>query len=393
MKKSGRKWLEFGKMLYLCNRKCLTSRISKLLMDRETYNENKRFASGLIPSMQRRCQDHDYQGRQMYLITMTTQDRRPLFGAVRGRSDAPADSDEAPQMVASPLGQRVTEEWWACPQHHPEVGVVAFQLMPDHLHGILFVRERLPVHLSKVLNGFKTSCNKAFREVLPSVAAEMQQLSRNADGSNNRYRGLLFTPGYNDRLLLRSGQLEVWLRYLADNPRRLLMKREHPDLFRVLRGLEFAGTSYSALGNRFLLQRPVRLQVQCTRSLTAEEIGQQVQHFLAAASRGAVLVSPSVSPGERAVMRAAFERGYPLIILKENGFTDLSKPSGVLMEACAAGRLLLLAPWAHHNDRRLIQRSQCLQLNELARQICEAGHAEINPAGRPEGSAGAQPVP
>ncbi len=342
-----------------------------LTMDKETYEKNKAFAGEKKPSMLRRCVGHDYQQRQMYMITMVTEGRRPLFGSVTGRSDAPDGSADAPRIVPTPLGERVTEAWWACSQYHPEIEVRAFQLMPDHLHGILFVRERLPVPLGKVLGGFKAGCNKAFRELLPSVAAMLQRTGRLADGRNNRYQGLLFAAGYNDKLLLRAGQLQVWMEYLRDNPRRLLMKREHPDLFRVQRGLEAAGTTFSALGNRFLLQRPLRLQVQCSRRLTSEEVAERVQYFLKAASGGAVLVSPSISPGEKAVMRAAFERGYPLILLQENGFTDLAKPGGRRMEACASGQLLLLAPWEHHNEQLTIQRTQCLELNELARRLCE----------------------
>ena len=79
---------------------------------------------------------------------------------------------------------------------------------------------------------------------------------------------MLFARGYNDKLLLREGQLETWVRYLNDNPRRLLMKREHPDLFRVQRNVEAVGMTFSAIGNRFLLDRPVRMQVQCSRRLS-----------------------------------------------------------------------------------------------------------------------------
>ena len=32
---------------------------------------------------------------------------------------------------------------------------------------------------------------------------------------------MLFARGYNDKLLLREGQLETWIHYLNDNPRRL----------------------------------------------------------------------------------------------------------------------------------------------------------------------------
>ena len=186
----------------------------------------------------------------------------------------------------------------------------------------------------------------------------------------NRTRGLLFARGYNDKLLLRAGQLKAWMRYLEDNPRRLLMKREHPDLFRVQRNVKAAGITFSAVGNRFLLYKPELLQVKCSRSLTKTEIQDIVAKYLTAARHGAVLVSPAISLGEKAVMRAAFDEGLPLIYLQENGFTDLAKPGGARMEACAEGRLLILAPWEHHNEKVVIERGQCLELNEIARRIC-----------------------
>jgi len=127
---------------------------------------------------------------------------------------------------------------------------------------------------------------------------------------------------------------------------------------------------FSAIGNRFLLDRPVLVQVQCSRSLTDEQIAARAEGFLALGRGGAVLVSPSISKGEKRIMRAAFEDGFPLIILQENGFTDLAKPGGKRMEACQRGQLLLLAPWEHHNERLAISRSQCLSLNDMAKAIC-----------------------
>jgi hypothetical protein len=204
-----------------------------------------------------------------------------------------------------------------------------------------------------------------------------QQTEHRDRRGEDRTHGMLFARGYNDRLLLRSGQLDTWLHYLADNPRRLLMKREHPDLFRVKRGVEFAGMTFSAIGNVFLLQRPLRLQVQCSRRLTDAEIETKISQCLEAASKGAVLVSPSISKGEKCVMRAVFEKGFPLIYLQENGFSDLAKPGGARMEACARGQLLILAPWEHHNERITISRNQCLSLNEMARMICETVNNQV----------------
>ena len=342
-------------------------------MKRETYEAQKAFAGEKRPSMLRRCVGHDYTGRQIYMITMVTEERRPLFGQVVGRSDAPDGSAEAPRILLTELGQHVADEWWSASEHHPEVEVVALQMMPDHLHGILFVRERMEKPLGMALRGFKQKCNQHYRELggVQYVALPTQQTGRKDRRGEDRSHGLLFARGYNDKLLLRAGQLDTWMNYLADNPRRLLMKREHPDFFRVQRDLEAAGMTFSAIGNRFLLDRPVLIQVQCSRRLTESEIQSRVAFFLAAAQQGAVLVSPAISPGEKAVMRAAFDAGFPLVYLQENGFTDLAKPGGRRMKACANGQLLILAPWAHHNENLSIRRGQCLALNDIARRLCE----------------------
>jgi hypothetical protein len=113
--------------------------------------------------------------------------------------------------------------------------------------------------------------------------------------------------------------------------------------------------------------------VQCSRSISEEELKAKLNNCLRAGRQGAVLVSPAISKGEKAIMRAAFEERLPLIYLQENGFTDLAKPGGKRMEACARGQLLILAPWEHHNEKMVIKRGQCMELNEMAKVICEGG--------------------
>ena len=252
-------------------------------------------------------------------------------------------------------------------------------MMPDHLHSILFVKERMPQHLGHIIKGFKASTNKEYRRLIapapstavPVVSSAATPSQRTGRPKPDRKHGLLWSIGYTDGILGRKGQLNNWLAYLRDNPRRLLMKRLHPEFFRVQRNVLVGCYEFSAIGNRYLLSHPVRLQVQCSRRLTQEEIAQQTSYYLGLAKRGAVLVSPSISPGEKAIMRAAFDAGYPLILLQENGFTELAKPGGARFDACAEGRLLILAPWEHHNQRLAINRSQCLSLNDMARAICE----------------------
>lgn len=316
-------------------------------MDWERYKSKKQWAGDLKPSMKRRRVGHDYQSRCIYMITLVVKERRPLLGTLTG------DGETTPAIVEpTALGQAVIQNLIHIPHFYPEIDIWTFQLMPDHLHAILFVKERIPVHLGKVLNGFKVGCNRVFKELVKSDLPG------------------LWEEGYNDMILEREGQLQRMKAYIHDNPRRLAIKRSHPDLFRVQRNITVGSYTFAALGNVFLLDAPCLMQVQCTRKLTLQQINDTVQQFLSHAQNGAVLVSPSISPGEKAVMKAAFERGFPVIVLQENGFAPLAKPGGRRFDACAQGRLLMLAPWEHHNDKRVIKRGQCLDLNEMARVIC-----------------------
>lgn len=297
--------------------------------------------------MKRRRVGHDYQSRCIYMITLVVKERRPLLGSLTGNGET------TPAIVEpSPLGQAVIQSLINLPKFYPQIAIWTFQLMPDHLHFIAFVNERIPVHLGKVINGFKVGCNRAYKELVKGDTPG------------------LWEDGYNDLILDRDGQLQRMKAYIHDNPRRLAIKRNHADLFQVQRNIKVGKYTFAALGNVFLLDAPCLLQVQCSRKLTPLQINATVQRFLSLAQNGAVLVSPSISPGEKAVMKAAFEHGFPVVVLQENGFAPLAKPGGRRFDACAQGRLLMLAPWEHHNDRRVIKRSQCLDLNEMARAIC-----------------------
>lgn len=345
-------------------------------MNKEEYEKHKPFAGEKKPSMLRRRVGHDYESRRIYLITMTVEGRHPLLGRLVGRSDAKPGTADAPHVELSELGKAVEYEWMAVRKYHPEVSVVALQIMPDHLHGILFVHEQMPQHLGHIIKGFKASTNKHYRRLILGVdsaatpSLQREQGEKRDRSLDNRQHGMLWSLGYNDHILSGKDELQRWLNYLRTNPLRLAIKREHPDLFRVRFGVSIAGQNYAAIGNQFLLNNPQKLQVQCSRSLTDEQVAEQVALFLAKARKGAVLVSPAISKGEQAVMRAALDAHLPLIFLTPWGFNAFSKPGHQYFDACAEGRLLILAPWEHQNQRIPLTREMCMALNGMTKSIC-----------------------
>ncbi|MBK7268971.1 MAG: hypothetical protein IPI07_05495 [Flavobacteriales bacterium] len=79
-----------------------------------------------------RWQGYDYANVGAYYLTISTQDRLHLFGRI-------ADG----VMHPSPIGELAKRCWDAIPDHMPHVDVGEFVVMPNHVHGIVVIRERL----------------------------------------------------------------------------------------------------------------------------------------------------------------------------------------------------------------------------------------------------------
>ncbi len=312
-------------------------------------------------SMKRRCPWHDYHKKGTYMLTLVVEGRVPLFGELKGNAEAPLGSPDAPRVEYSELGNTILmDEICKINQFYLQVEVWKVCIMPDHIHMIVRVKEDLPKkkHLGKVVAGFKSGCNNAYWRIF---------------GMNEPPRQGLFEEGYNDKILMHEGQLDNWKAYLDDNPRRLLLKRQNPELFTVLYGLEVADHQCQIVGNRFLLDIPDKMAVIVHRRYTDEENASLREEWLACGERGGVLVSAAISPKEKEVLREAMNRGYSIILLRENGFPKLYKPSGEAFDACSEGLLLQISPWEYHMEKKTITRAQCLELNAMAKRIAKNG--------------------
>ena len=320
--------------LYLCSRKMT-----------ENYHRE------IIPSMLRRCKEWDYKGRGIYMLTLVVRDRQPLLGTLAG------DTENA-YIDLSDLGKAVNTEVEGIPSHFPQIRILGKQVMPDHLHMLLFVQEPIPVHLTSVVTGFKFGCNRHYWNSLIEIAntehpdiTDHQRVSCAAEFKEAEKKRGFWDDGYHDRILFHDRQLDAMIRYIADNPRRLALKRANPDLFRLQRQTLVGGIACTTLGNIFLADYPQRAVLQCSRSLTPADIAALRDECLAEATNGTIYITAAISEGEKTIARTLREAGFPLIILLENGFPNPDdphykyfKPQGVYFEACAAGRLLLVEP-------------------------------------------------
>ena len=352
--------------------------------------------------MLQRCWGWDYKSPCIYQITITLADRRSeTLGRLVIDSDGGGDPIQVEAHVElTAAGRAVEAEWRRMGELTPAIRPLEIQVMPDHIHGILRVTERLARPLGQILAGFKTGSSKA------------------ATG-----RPGFWSEGFQDTILFREGQLEKMFNYLRDNPRRLAVKRLYRRFFTVKRDLAVEvqnnggglALHFQAIGNEALLKAPMIFQVQCSRAYLAyrrvakpggglkiardeagrpiveretPEFGEKLKMLLSMAEKGAVLISPCISDGEREIARRALEANAKLITLSNKGFSPLFKPSGRAFDSAGEGRLLMLAPagWPYCSGEKKMTRFDACALNRIAQLMAGDGAAEINYHGMKPGN-------
>ena len=112
-----------------------------------------------------RKRDYDYSQPGYYAVTVCTQNRSCLFGVI--------DNGD---MLLNDAGRMIIETWDETPDYYPDIGLDVMQVMPNHLHGVIVVREvgadlcvrplpgiengqtqrSVPTTLSNVIKRFKT---------------------------------------------------------------------------------------------------------------------------------------------------------------------------------------------------------------------------------------------
>ena len=228
--------------------------------------------------------------------------------------------------------------------------------------------------------------NEGKGNAIEGNAGTTNAIEGNAGGMNEGgYAFPVFTERPFIRPLSRRGQLHTMIQYVRMNPQRLATKRLRPGYFRVQKEIGIGGRVYDGVGNMTILTADCfdtvhvrRMMVEEAQHGATERLRNYMNSCVLKARKGVVMVSPFISPHEKQVMDVLLREQRPFIFLADNGFREYYKPSDVLFDACAAGRVLILSPWPYDAQKRHISRAECVQLNAMAAEICESLNAHPN---------------
>jgi putative transposase len=156
-----------------------------------------------------RLKGYDYAQAGAYFVTICAHDRACLFG----------DLVDA-EVVLRPAGRVVQNAWDELTKHYPHVGLDAFVVMPNHVHGIIMLSS------DPVEAGLKPAAT--VRHALPEVVRAFKTFS------SRRINELRHTPGvpvwqrnYYEHVIRSESDLERTREYIAANHLKWALDREN----------------------------------------------------------------------------------------------------------------------------------------------------------------------
>ncbi len=173
-----------------------------------------------------RLSGYDYSQKGAYFITICTLNRACLFGEI---------ADGA--MLLNETGQIVSRCWQEIPLHFPTVSCDVFVIMPNHIHGILYLVDAIggpnaraknlsPLQLSSQSPGhYGTS--KTVGSIIRGFKIGVTKRVRECQGEKS-FAPTIWQRNYYDHIIRDEDELNRIRQYIANNPVQWGADRNNP---------------------------------------------------------------------------------------------------------------------------------------------------------------------
>lgn len=168
-----------------------------------------------------RLSGYDYSQDGGYFVTICTQNRACLFGEVLDG-----------QMRVNGFGQVVEEEWLQTAVLRPMVQLDAFVVMPNHIHGIIFIEgdvvgTRRAVSLQRAYRpeGFSRPISGSLSTIIRSFKSAVTKRINLMHGTPG---ALIWQGRFHDHIVRHDKALNAIREYILFNPERWDLDDENP---------------------------------------------------------------------------------------------------------------------------------------------------------------------
>ena len=302
-------------------------------------------------SYHRRAIGHNYHSPFIYHLIIKKAHNCESFSIVEGDARIPLGQPGSVTVRESKLGKIIAKAIIHLPYEYPILQLYQFCVMPDHVHLLLRVLTASEKHLDFYMDSLMDSITTRYSKITKRALAVEE----------------IFDRGYCDKPLYENRSLDTLYRYIRENPYRLAVRRQFPQFFQRVRRLRIGDTECRAYGNLFLLRNPDKAAVKISSKFSPEETAQKKAAWLYNSGGGTILVSPFISPAEKAIRTEAEARGANIILITHEAIGDRFKPADHDFALCTQGRLLIIAPILPGTTT--LTRAICLRMNALAEDI------------------------
>ena len=302
-------------------------------------------------SYHRRSFYHDYHNPFIYHIILKKKKDCEDFGSITGNARIAYGNHGCAAIKESPLGRTIAKMILRLPYDYPILKLHQFCVMPDHLHLLMQVLFRSDNHMDYYIFHLKERIAKRYSDLTGRTI----------------YADDIFEKGYCDKPLYDDRSLDGWYRYIRENPHRLAMRKQYPRFFQCKRNLKIGDHECQAYGNLFLLRNPDKTAVKISRKFSEEEKEKKRALWIESASRGTVIVSPFISPTEKAIRSEIESLDANIILITHEAFPERFKPAKHDFDLCSEGHLLNIS--LNMPKGTALTRDICLTMNSLASEI------------------------
>lgn len=152
------------------------------------YNSNKHNRISI------RLKDYDYSQRGIYFITIICHDRISRFGEIING-----------EMILNQFGNIGYNEWLNLSERFSNFEMDVFQIMPDHIHAIISLKNTDITTIGDIVSAFKSITLNKCLEIYKS---------------KNEIMGKLWQRNYYERIITDETAYNNIAKYIIDNPKR-----------------------------------------------------------------------------------------------------------------------------------------------------------------------------
>ena len=170
-----------------------------------------------------RLRGYDYAQSGAYFVTICTQARVRMFGDV---VDGLMDLDDA--------GRIVVQCWNGLPNHYSHVGLDAFVVMPNHVHGIIVISEAMNQDVGAGFKPAPAQSEITRRHGLPEIVRGFKTFSaRHVNDAFGTLGLRLWQRGYYEHVIRNENELDSVREYIMGNPSNWREDPENQDSIRI----------------------------------------------------------------------------------------------------------------------------------------------------------------